>query len=770
MASKSEIQELFTALSNNNVDTALAIFSASKTMSPNMKEPFSDGIPLLQSAVRGELSSGAKFDGQKLLDGLIQRGVDVNMRLPSGKTVLHEPGLTVDSAKALIAAGANLEAKVSKADPDAGQVKGETPLLSQVKSGNNEVARQMIEAGANVNARDQDKVTPLHVVKDGRTASALLDAGADIDAKTGSKEDPVRAGDALKANGMRLLAATYQLVKARSSDKEASQAELTALVNEQREARAEFDAQKQAAKQPQAENSVERGFDQEATIDPQVASLVAEQRESLRAAARNPEPVQDNSASTETKSKSEPELDSQARDFANQRREDLRAQRTPPPEPVLESADLEARQFAARARERVQQQRALHGLEQRSAQGPAQQAPQASAEQNPDQEQAPASKIDSARSKAIPEHVKAKFVQVEDKYYFPDKTHAFDDKGQKLSTTSENKLVIASLVDIAKERGWDQVTVRGTEDFRRAAWFEASLNGLEVSGYRPNAIEKAQLAKLIKDTARETEKTNSIEVGSSRVAGSQTERADRAPASQGNPTSPKGESSAAAAAGQSQGTSDRGSDLPDINVPQFGLRDGVVTGQLVEHGQANYQFDKKKDKSYFVKVMTEAGERTVWGKDLGRAVREGKVVPGENVVLEKVETKGVIAKEKVFDEQGNQTGTRDVDAIRNTWKVGSVDKAKAFVQGDRSEVVEKHPELAPAYGTVAAAHKFAQQAWPNSKSDQERFVAVTQAAVAQSIAHGDEMKAPKIREAKIVKEKGQDLPKADKPAAKEHAR
>ncbi|MCZ9641085.1 ankyrin repeat domain-containing protein [Pseudomonas putida] len=160
MATKADKEGLVTALRENNVDTALAIIDSNKSLSANMKEPLDNGVPLLLSAVRGQLSTGEKINGQMLLEGLVARGADVNMRLPSGKTVMHDPALTPQAAKVLIEAGANIEAKVSKSDLDAGQVKGETPLLSAVKAGNADVAKALIEAGANVNARDQDRITP----------------------------------------------------------------------------------------------------------------------------------------------------------------------------------------------------------------------------------------------------------------------------------------------------------------------------------------------------------------------------------------------------------------------------------------------------------------------------------------------------------------------------------------------------------------------------------------------------------------------------------
>ena len=48
--------------------------------------------------------------------------------------------------------------------------------------------------------------------------------------------------------------------------------------------------------------------------------------------------------------------------------------------------------------------------------------------------------------------------------------------------------------------------------------------------------------------------------------------------------------------------------------------DRVHAGRLFDHGTANYQHDRHADLSYFVKIDTPDGERTLWGKDLERAV------------------------------------------------------------------------------------------------------------------------------------------------------
>src|ERR1700686_1848581 len=97
----------------------------------------------------------------------------------------------------------------------------------------------------------------------------------------------------------------------------------------------------------------------------------------------------------------------------------------------------------------------------------------------------------------VPQVVRERFVQVRNHYYFPDGARAFTDRGNRLTTPSENTEVIRSLVAIAKAREWNEITVRGTERFRKAAWFAARLAGLEVRGYRPSEVEQAHLVRRL---------------------------------------------------------------------------------------------------------------------------------------------------------------------------------------------------------------------------------------------------------------------------------
>jgi hypothetical protein len=98
------------------------------------------------------------------------------------------------------------------------------------------------------------------------------------------------------------------------------------------------------------------------------------------------------------------------------------------------------------------------------------------------------------KSTAMPELVKRRFLQVDQDYFFPDRTPAFSDRGNKLSTRGAHIEVVRSLVEIAKARGWDSITIKGTDEFRQSVWKEATLSGLGVAGYKPTPIDLAELA------------------------------------------------------------------------------------------------------------------------------------------------------------------------------------------------------------------------------------------------------------------------------------
>lgn len=79
---------------------------------------------------------------------------------------------------------------------------------------------------------------------------------------------------------------------------------------------------------------------------------------------------------------------------------------------------------------------------------------------------------------------------------------AFTDTGAKLATQEVRPEVIQSMVRLAQEKNWQAITLKGTEEFKREAWLQASLEGIKVKGYEPKAEDLARLDTLSTDRAK----------------------------------------------------------------------------------------------------------------------------------------------------------------------------------------------------------------------------------------------------------------------------
>lgn len=132
-----------------------------------------------------------------------------------------------------------------------------------------------------------------------------------------------------------------------------------------------------------------------------------------------------------------------------------------------------------------------------------------------------------------------------------------------------------------------------------------------------------------------------------------------------------------------------------------------------------------------------------FGVDLERAMREAKVQKGDRITLEYKGKEEVVVTAPVRDKDGKVIGEQEILTHRNTWQV---EKADAFRNKPREDVVKEHPDLAPAYGTLAAAKKFAEAQWPQDKGMQDRFVATTQSVLADKIERDEKVPAPKLVE------------------------
>lgn len=319
----------------------------------------------------------------------------------------------------------------------------------------------------------------------------------------------------------------------------------------------------------------------------------------------------------------------------------------------------------------------------------------------------------AANAYAVPEAVAKRFVQVRGTFYFPDGARAFTDRGNRLTTPSENTEVVRSLILIAKAREWHEITVRGTERFRREAWLAARLVGLEVRGYQPSEVEQAHLVRSLN-------RRNAVSAGET-----------------------------------PGGPADTPLWRPDAEAPAPDRRDGLLTGKLIDHGRATYQHDPRQPMSYFVKLETPRGDRIIWGVDLERAFKESLTKPqaGEEVGLRAVRQDAVKVKKAARGADGKVAGMRELKTHRNRWLVETREFFEARAQAARTVLdttvapklaVKQHPELVGTYLQMHAAELAAKRF--RDPEDRERFVAKVRLTLADSVARGEPLPPVRLRE------------------------
>ena len=181
----------------------------------------------------------------------------------------------------------------------------------------------------------------------------------------------------------------------------------------------------------------------------------------------------------------------------------------------------------------------------------------------------------------------------------------------------------------------------------------------------------------------------------------------------------------------------------------------LLIGRLQDHGPANYQFRAREDPSYYVKLLTSRGERTLWGKDLERAVTEGETRTkiGDLVGARRIAREAVTVTSRQRDSKGRVIAQEERHAHRTRWVVEKVtffaERARMArrlrdEQADVRESVRAHPELKSTFLSVRAAEEFAARRISNSQ-DRERFLELVRGAMAGSIRKGEPLPSTSLR-------------------------
>jgi hypothetical protein len=312
----------------------------------------------------------------------------------------------------------------------------------------------------------------------------------------------------------------------------------------------------------------------------------------------------------------------------------------------------------------------------------------------------------------VPESIRDRFVQDGHRFYFADGKEAFKDRGRRLTTSSENTQVVHSLIEIARSRGWTEVTVSGTDRFRQEAWRQARMAGLEVRGYKPSEVEQQQLIRALgRNLQRPADGVDAV--------------AADPPASAAPDTAPAAR------------------------------RDRErISGKLLEHGRDGYRHDPNEEPSYFVRIRTAEGAREIWGKDIERALAKSLTQPqvGDEVILQQTGKDAVTVKRLERSPEG-ELQPKEAAVYRNRWVIEKREffdeRARAAdvvrdASVDPRTAVRERPQLAGTYLSLHAAELAARAL--RDPQDQKRFVAEVRSALAASVERGDPLQPVRLKE------------------------
>lgn len=93
-----------------------------------------------------------------------------------------------------------------------------------------------------------------------------------------------------------------------------------------------------------------------------------------------------------------------------------------------------------------------------------------------------------------------------------------------ISSKREDLNTIRAMIEIAEARGWHSVEIRGSGEFKREAWIEASARGLEGRGFTPSDADRQEADR------RRSERGHANEVRASEREEAREERAAGHPA------------------------------------------------------------------------------------------------------------------------------------------------------------------------------------------------------------------------------------------------
>jgi len=329
----------------------------------------------------------------------------------------------------------------------------------------------------------------------------------------------------------------------------------------------------------------------------------------------------------------------------------------------------------------------------------------------------------------------------------------FEDHGARLATPANDRKTAADMIAVAQAKGWGEVELKGSEEFKRNAWIEANLAGIATKGFKPQEQDLAML-----DAARREREALTISAG----ARAKTDVPAPAPAptpAEGPATTSRVMPIAPAAQAPTASATTEVVTPPVAASAPVADPTPVVASVLVAHGPAPYQNDPENSRSYFVTVKDAAGaEKTSWGIDLERAIADSGVRIGDPVKLENLGNQPVVVQAPVKDDAGKVIGYEPKETRRNVWSVER-DGPAAPVRDVREEL-EKAIATLPENVRRVVIDRFAETMAAGLKVQDEH---VRSESPAEALGRALDARLAQVTQERVVRETPPAAPSAPAP-------
>lgn len=247
--------------------------------------------------------------------------------------------------------------------------------------------------------------------------------------------------------------------------------------------------------------------------------------------------------------------------------------------------------------------------------------------------------------------------------YTLDGQDAFYDYGSHLrmatpEASQSDEMILAAVLTADKQhhRG---IEITGSDEFKERVFNLISEYNIEVKLTNPEQRVKLLELKKANETAKETAKENVADSNANKQEG-ENETANSSIQQNGM----RWEESAS--------VQPKKQNASDTQKEDKAAGESWEKGVIVAHGRAKYEWKDDESMNYFVTLKNEHGEKTLWGKDLERAVKDAGVDTERLVTVRKLGFVDVEVNAPVRDESNKIVRYETIQTKRNEWEVKPV--------------------------------------------------------------------------------------------------